>query len=145
MLALAGMNVAGVAVFASIYAAAGARLLNQAAFLASLMVFSVAVTAVWVRVERSRGRLRDPLSRLGRIAGALVLTLIAVPGLVLMPLFVLKEGLPAEARLDDAIRPAMVLLLVSLVLVTLTNVAGICFIAGAGFVARLRRNRPPLR
>jgi len=42
MLALAGMNVAGVAVFASIYAAAGARLLNQAAFLASLVVFSIA-------------------------------------------------------------------------------------------------------
>ena len=98
-----------------------------------------------MRVERSRGRLRDPLSRLGRIAGALFLTLVAVPGLVLMPLFVLKEGLPAEARLDDAIRPAMVLLLVSLVLVTLTNVAGICFIAGAGFVARLRRHRAPPR
>ena len=145
MLALTGMNVAGVAVFASIYAAAGARLLNPAAFLASLVVFFIAVTALWVRVERPRGRLRDPVSRLGRIAGALVLTLVAVPGLVLMPLFALKEGLPAEAGLDDAIRPAMVLLLVSLVLVALTNVAGVCFITGAGFMGRLRRNRPPPR
>ena len=112
-------------------------MLTQAAFLAALVVFFVAVTAFWVHVERSRGRHRDALSRVGRIAGALVLTVIALPGLALMPLFALREGLPAEAGLDDVIRPAMVLLLISLALVALVNVAGVCFLTGTAAWRRL--------
>ena len=128
MLALTAVNVAGALVFGLVYAAAAARMLTQAAFLAALVVFFVAVTAFWVHVERSRGRHRDALSRVGRIAGALVLTVIALPGLTLMPLFALKEALPAEADLDDVIRPVMVLLLISLALVALVNIAGVCFL-----------------
>lgn len=106
-------------------------MLTQGAFLAALVVFFVAVSACWVHIERSRGRQRDALSRVGRIGGALVLTLIALPGLTLMPLFALKEARPAEAGLDDVVRPVMVLLLISLALVALMNIAGICFLTGA--------------
>jgi hypothetical protein len=73
----------------------------------------------------------------GRVGGALVLTLIALPGLTLMPLFALKEALPAEAGLDDVVRPVMVLLLISLALVALVNIAGICFLTGAAAWRRL--------
>jgi hypothetical protein len=48
-----------------------------------------------------------------------------------MPLFALKEALPAEAGLDDVVRPVMVLLLISLALVALMNIAGICVLTGA--------------
>jgi hypothetical protein len=43
-----------------------------------------------------------------------------------MPLFALREALPADAGLDDVIRPVMVLLLIALALVALVNVCGIC-------------------
>jgi hypothetical protein len=135
MLALTAVNVAGALIFGLLYAAAAARMLTQGAFLAALVVFFVAVSACWVHVERSRAR--DALSRVGRIGGALVLTLIALPGLTLMPLFALKEVLPAEAGLDDVVRPVMVLLLISLALVALVNIAGICFVTGAAAWRRL--------
>jgi hypothetical protein len=131
------MNAAGAAVFGALYAVAGARVLGQYAFLAALAVFFVAVTACWVRVERSTGRHRDPLARFGRIAGGLVLAVIAVPGLTLMPLFALQEGLPREAAVGDVIRPVLVLLLISLALVALVNVAGGCVLLGTGAWARL--------
>lgn len=137
MLALTAVNVAGALIFGLLYAAAAARMLTQGAFLAALVVFFVAVSACWVHVERSRARERDALSRVGRIGGALVLTLIALPGLTLMPLFALKEVLPAEAGLDDVVRPVMVLLLISLALVALVNIAGICFVTGAAAWRRL--------
>jgi len=126
VLALAAMNAASALVFGLVYAAAAARWLGQPAFLAALAVFFVAVTACWVRVERSRGGHRNVLSRLGRIAGGLGLALIAVPGLTLMPLFALHEALPPDAAVGEVIRPIMVLLLISLALVTLVNVAGGC-------------------
>jgi hypothetical protein len=132
VLALAVMNAAGALVFALVYAAAAARWLGQPAFLAALAVFFVAVTASWVRVERARGGRRDALSRLGRIAGGLVLAVIVVPGLTLMPLFALHEVLPPDAGVGEIIRPVMVLLLISLALVALMNIAGGCVLLGAG-------------
>ncbi len=137
MLALTAVNAAGALVFGLLYAAGAARLLTQGAFLAALVVLFVAISACWLHVERSRGRPGDTLSRLGRISAALVLTVIALPGLTLMPLFALKEGLPAEAGIEDLIRPVMVLLLISLALVALMNVAGLCFLAGAAAWRRL--------
>ena len=144
MLRLAGIDLIGAVVFVSIYVAAGGRRLSQGAFVTSLVVFFGALTALWVHVERLRGRHHDPLTRLGRIAGALGLTLVAMPGLALMPLFALKGGLPAEVPLDDVIRPVMVLLLIALALVAVVNVTGVCWIAGSALVSRLRGNRPPL-
>jgi hypothetical protein len=131
VLALAAMNATGALVFGLVYAAAAVRWLGQPAFLAALAVFFVAVTACWMRVERARGRHRDPLSRVGRIAGGLVLAVIAVPGLTLMPLFALHEALPPDAHVGEIIRPVMVLLLISLALVALVNVAGACVLLGA--------------
>jgi hypothetical protein len=126
------MNAAGAVVFGLLYAGAGARVLGQYAFVAALAVFFVAVTACWVHVERSRARARDPWSRVGRIAGGLLLAVIALPGLTLMPLFALQEALPPDAALGEVIRPVMVLLLISLALVALVNVAGGCVLLGTG-------------
>jgi hypothetical protein len=140
VLALAAMNATGAAVFGGLYAAAGARVLGQYAFLAALAVLFVAVTACWVRVERAGGRHRDPLARVGRITGALVLAAVALPALTLMPLFALQEALPADAAVGDVIRPVMVLLLISLGLVTLVNVVGGSLLLGSG--ARRRFSRP---
>jgi hypothetical protein len=138
---LAAINAAGAFVFGLVYAAAALRILNQAAFLVALVVLFGAVTALWVHVEHSRGRARDPLSRLGCIVGALALTVLAVPGLILMPLFALKQSLPAEAGIDEVIRPILVLLLVSLALVVSMNLAGMCFMLGVGVIDRLKRRR----
>jgi hypothetical protein len=131
------MNAAGAVVFGLLYAGAGARVLGQYAFVAALAVFFAAVTACWVRVERSRGRARDPWSRVGRIAGGLLLAVIALPGLTLMPLFALQEALPPDAALGEVIRPVMVLLLISLALVALVNVAGGCVLLCTGAWRRL--------
>lgn len=130
MLALTAMNAAGSIVFGLLYAAAAARLLTQGAFLASLVVFFVAVSACWLRIERSLGRTAGALSRLGRIASALMLTVIVLPVITLMPLLALKEALPPEAGLEDVIRPLMILLLISLGLTVLVNVAGLCLLMG---------------
>ena len=141
MLALAGMNAFAAVAFASLYAAAAAHVFSQAAFLASLVVFFIALTALWVRVERSRPGARDPLSRLGRIAVGLLIAAIAVPGLALMPLFSLQEQLPAESGLGEVIPGIMVVLLASLVLVALMNVAGLAFMASSVLAGRLAGRR----
>lgn len=137
MLALAAADIASAVVFGLLYAAAAARWLNQPAFLAALGVFFVAVSACWVRVERARGAGRDALARIGRAAGGLALTVVALPGIVLVPLFALQQNLPLEAGVDDVIRPVMVLLLISLALTALVNVAGLAYAA----VAALGRPR----
>jgi len=115
----------GIAVFGLVYASAAKRLLTQGAFLTGLVVCFVGLTALWVRAERSRGPARDALSRAGRIAGGLVLAMMAVPGVVLMPLFFLNERLPPEAGLAEMLGPVMFILLISLVLILLVNVAGV--------------------
>lgn len=141
MLALAGINALAAVVFVSLYAAAAVHVLSQAAFLASLVVFFVALTALWVRVERSRPGARDPLSRMGRIAVGLLIVAIAVPGLGLMPLFALQQQLPTESGLGQVIPGIMVVLLASLTLVALVNVAGLVFVAGSALVGRLAGRR----
>jgi len=125
MLILGALNVVAVGVFALIYAVAAKRLLTQGAFLAGLAVGFAGLTVLWVRVERSRGGARDLLSRAGRIGGGLVLAAIAVPGVVLMPLFFINEYVPPEAGIAGILGPVMFILLVSLALVALVNLAGV--------------------
>jgi hypothetical protein len=138
MLVLGALNAIAGAVFGLIYAAAAKRLLTQGAFLAGVAVCFVALTALWVRAERSRGPGRDVLSRAGRIGAGLLLAAIAMPGLVLMPLFFINEYVPPEAGMAEILGPVMFILLASLVLVALVNVAGIAFLAGSAVARRLR-------
>jgi len=143
MVVLGALNAMAVVVFALIYAAGATRLLTQGAFLAGLAVCFVALTALWVRVERSRGPGRDVVSRAGRIGVGLVLAAIAVPGVVLMPLFFINEYVPPEAGISGMLGPVMFILLASLALVVLVNAAGVLAL---GVSAMLRRwNRSAVR
>jgi hypothetical protein len=141
MLPLAGTNALAIVTFALIYAAGGSRWLTQGAFLASLAVFFVSLTALWVYVERTRPGARDVLSRIGRGVLALVGVVIALPALVLTPLFALQEVLPPDAGFADVVRPVMVLLLLALVLVIAMNVAGTVVLAVSGLRSWLSRGR----
>ena len=141
MLRLAGTNALAIVTFALIYAAGGSRRLTQGAFLASLAVFFVSLTALWVYVERTRPGARDVLSRIGRGGLALVIVVIGLPAAVLAPLFALQEVLPPEAGFADVVRPVMVLLLLALVLAIAMNVAGTVVLAVSGLRSRLSRGR----
>jgi hypothetical protein len=139
MLALGGINAVAILLFAGAYALAAAHVLSQGAFLTALVVLFGGFTALWVRSERRGTRSRDLLSRIGRIAVGFLIAAIAVPGLVLMPLFSLREQLPEEPGLDHILPGVMVILLASLALGALTNVAGIAFMLGQGLFRRLGR------
>jgi hypothetical protein len=141
MLRLAGTNALAIVTFALIYAAGGSRWLTQGAFLASLAVFFISLTALWVYVERTRPGARDVLSRIGRGVLALVLVVIGLPAVVLAPLFALQEALPPDAGFADVVRPVMVLMLLALVLVIAMNVAGTVLLAVSGLRSRLSRGR----
>ncbi len=141
MLRLAGTNALAIVTFALIYAAGGSRWLTQGAFLASLAVFFISLTALWVYVERTRPGARDVLSRIGRGVLALVIVVIGLPAVVLAPLFALQEALPPEAGFADVVRPVMVLLLLALVLAIAMNVAGTVVLAVSGLRSRLSRGR----
>ena len=141
MLRPAGTNALATVTFALIYAAGGSRWLTQGAFLASLAVFFISLTALWVYVERTRPGARDVLSRIGRGVLALVVVVIGLPAVVLAPLFALQEALPPEAGFADVVRTVMVLLLLALVLVIAMNVAGTVVLAVSGLRARLSRGR----
>ena len=141
MLRLAGTNALAMVAFAMVYAAAGSRWLTQGAFLASLAVFFMSLTALWVHVERSRPGARDLLSRIGRGVLALVVVVMGVPALLLAPLFALQETLPPAAGFADVVRPVMVLLLLALVLVITMNAAGVAVLAVSGLRSRLSRGR----
>ena len=123
MLALAAADLVGVILFAALYAAAGARWLSQTAFVACLILLFALVTGLWVRTE-ARHRGLEPLRRIGRIVGGLIIVILGVPALVLLPLSKLETVLPPEAGIDRVISPAMALLLVSLVLTILVNIVG---------------------
>lgn len=138
MLALGGINALAIVLFGGAYALAAAHVLSQGAFLAALVVVFGGFTALWVRTEAGGARTRDLVSRIGRIAVGFLIAAIAVPGLVLMPLFSLREQLPEEAGLDHVLPGVMVILLASLALGALTNVAGIAFMLGQGLFRRLR-------
>ena len=141
MLRLAGTNALAIVTFALIYAAGGSRWLTQGAFLASLAVFFISLTALWVYVERTRPGARDVLSRIGRGVLALVVVVVGLPAVVLAPLFALQEALPPEAGFADVVRPVMVLLLLALVLVIAINVAGTVVLTVSGLRSRLSRGR----
>jgi hypothetical protein len=138
MLPLAGINTLAILLFAGAYALAAAHVLSQGAFLTALVVLFGAFTALWVKTERRSLRGRDVLSRIGRTAAGFLIAAVAVPALVLMPLFSLRDQLPEEAGLDHLLPGAMVILLASLALGALTNVAGIAFMLGHGMWRRLR-------
>jgi hypothetical protein len=123
VVALVAANVVSGVLFGVLYATAGARLMSQAAFLLCLAVVFTLSTLLWVRVE-ARHRELEVLRRVGRIAAALVLVVVAVPTLVLMPAFWLDSNLPSEAAFTRYLAPLMTLTLVSLILVVLVNVAG---------------------
>ena len=141
MLRLAGTNALAIVTFALIYAAGGSRWLTQGAFLASLAVFFISLTALWVYVERTRPGARDVLSRIGRGVLALVVVVAGLPAVVLAPLFALQEALPPEAGFADVVRPVMVLLLLALVLVIAMNVAGTVVLTVSELRSRLSRGR----
>lgn len=138
MLRLAGINTVAVLLFAGAYGATATGLLFQGAFLTTLVVLFVALTALWIRIEGSGTGSRDPMSRLGRIAVGFLATAIAVPGLTLMPLFSLQDQLPREAGVGEVIPGVMVILLASLTLGALVNVAGVSVTVGQALLRRLR-------
>jgi hypothetical protein len=142
VLALAGVNAAGMVVFAAVYGAAALRSLSQFAFAAALLLAFAGAVVLWVRVERA-GAGSDALARLGRIVGGFVVALLAVPSLVLMPLFFLQSQLPPEAGLDHVISRVMVLLVIGLGLTALVNVVGALAMGGALLARRAPRHAPP--
>ena len=137
MMRLIGINTVAILLFAGAYGATAAGLLFQGAFLAALVVLFVTCTALWIRIEGSGPGSRDPMSRLGRIAVAFLVVAIAVPGLTLMPFFALQNQLPREAGVGEVIPGVMVILLVSLALGALVNVAGVAIAVGQALVRRL--------
>ena len=104
MLALSGANAAGTVLFATLYALAGVNRLSQGAFLGCLTILVVLVTVLWIRME-SRHRDLDFFERVGRATAGLLLVVIAVPVVVLMPLFWLDAQLPPEAGLRPMLAP----------------------------------------
>ena len=129
MVALAATNTVGVVLFGTVYALAGTRRLSQLAFLACLVIVFGLVTVLWIRTE-ARHRPLHPLRRIGRAVLGLVTVLVVTPAAVLMPLFWLEGVLPAEVGLSSMLSPVMALVLISLALVVLTNMAGALVIAG---------------
>jgi hypothetical protein len=135
MVALAATNVVGAVLFGTVYALAGAHRLSQAAFVTCLVLVFGLVTALWMRTE-ARHRTLHPLGRLGRAVLGLLAVIVVVPGVVLMPLFWLEDVLPSEVGLTLVLGPVMALILISLALVALTNIAGALVIAGRAVLGR---------
>ena len=143
MLALAATDAVGAILFATLYAVAGARYLDQRAFLACLVLLFGLVTALWLWVE-ARHRAAGPLRRVWRASAGLALVIVGTPALTLMPLFWLDGVVPPEAGLDAVKRPVMVLLLISLGLVAAVNVIGGVIAVGRGLL-RSRSASPSSR
>jgi hypothetical protein len=142
VLPLAGVNAAGMVVFAAVYGAAALRGLSQAAFVAALLLAFAGAVVLWVRVERV-GAGNDVLARLGRIAGGFVVALLVVPSLTLMPLYFLESQLPPDAGLDHIISRVMVLLVIALGLTVLVNLVGVLTVGAALLARRTPRRAPP--
>ena len=140
MLALAAANVVGAVLFGALYVVGGADLMSQPVFLACLLVVFVVVSTMWVRTE-GRHQGLNPLRRGGRAAGGLALAIVAIPVLVLMPLFWLDTQLPPEAGLRRLLAPIMTVTLLSLVLTALTNIIGAAVVV-ARTVVGVRAARP---
>ena len=131
MLALAATNAMGAVLFAVVYAAAGARLMSQGAFIACLLVIFTLVTTLWVRIE-ARHRPLGLVRRLGRIAAGFVMTALVVPTLVLGPAFWVDTQLPPDAGFTPFLAPLMTLVLIALALTALVTVVGSIIAAGRG-------------
>ena len=129
MLALAAANGVGVVLFGTVYALAGAQRLSQTTFLTCLVIIFGLVTALWIRTE-ARHRTLHPARRLGRATFGLLAVIIVTPAAVLMPLFWLERALPPDTGAGAVLAPAMTLILVSLVLIVLTNLIGSAIILG---------------
>jgi hypothetical protein len=140
VLALAATNAVGVVLFAAVYAVGGARLLPQMTFLGCLGIIFLIVATLWVWVER-RHRALDPLARLGRAVGALVIVLLAVPALALMPVFWLDTQLPEAVGFRRYLGPLMMLTLVSLVLVVCANATGALILVGRALLGQVGAER----
>lgn len=138
MLALFFTNAVGVALFGTLYAVAGARVMPHLAFLACLAILFAGVTTLWVRTE-ARHRGLEPLARLGRAAFGLVAVVVAAPVAVLTPMFWLESRLPAEAGIAEYQGPVMVLVLIAIALVALSNLVGAVVIAGQSLATRRAR------
>jgi hypothetical protein len=126
---MAATDAVGAVLFGTLYGLAGAGWMSQAAFFACFAVLFFMVTTLWVWAE-ARHRNLPLVRRIGRVLAGLALAFIAVPGLVLMPLFWLDSQLPPEAGLRGLLAPFMALLLIALVLVVLVNVVGSVLVAG---------------
>jgi hypothetical protein len=112
-----------------LYALAGARRLSHAAFVTCLVAIFALVTTLWIWTE-ARHRALHPARRVGRATVGLMTVVIVTPAVVLMPLFWLERILPPEAGIGGVLAPAMTLILISLVLIVLTNLVGSAIIAG---------------
>jgi hypothetical protein len=145
MLALAGINALGLALFLGLYVAGALRWLSHGAFLVGVVVLVGAVTALWVHVEARGAATRGVLERIGRAAVALVLVVVVGPVAVLMPLFALDAQLPAEATMGHVISRTMVILLVSIALVVLCNLGGSIALAVRALCARIGPSGPSVR
>ena len=128
----------GAALFGAVYGLAGARSLNQAAFLAALSGTFVLMVTLWIRTERGQGGGFDFVRRLGRVVIGYLGAALAVPMLVLMPLFAVEQLLPPEAIPMLQLGPTMFLVLIALALTLLVNLAGALVAAGAALVRRAR-------
>lgn len=138
MLALGATNLVAAVLFATLYAVAGARYLSDGGFLACLAILFAFATVAWVRTESRHAGL-EPVRRLGRVAAGLAAVLLGVPIAVLMPLFWLESSLPPEAGLTATLAPTMTLVLISLALTVLVNVAGGLIAGGRGLAHRAGR------
>lgn len=125
MLNLLGTNLIGILLFGGLYAAAALRYVPGWAFPPFLVAALVGFVTFWIRIERVSGIAGGLLPRLGRVFGALLLTVPAAAAFLLMPLFALRSHLPPEAGLDDLPSRAMVLLLIALALTVFSNLAGV--------------------
>jgi hypothetical protein len=141
MLPLAAANVVGVLLFGALYGIPGARRLPAPAFVVCLGLLFSLVTVLWIQAEAQNRRL-DPVRRLGRVMLGLIAVVVAVPIVVLMPLFWLDSQLPPEAGLTPVVATVMAVVLVALVLTLLVNVAGGVVLAGRGLLRHRGRRGP---
>ena len=137
VLALAATNVVSALLFAALYAAAGAQLMSQAAFLACLGIVFVLVTVLWVRTE-ARHRHLGPVRRIGRVSIGLVIVLLGLPVVVLHPVFWLDTQLSPDLEFTRYLAPIMTLVLISLTLVVVVNAVG-------ALIAIVRETVPGIR
>jgi hypothetical protein len=138
VLPLVTADALGVVLFGTLYAVAGADLLSQGAFLICLLLLFALVMTLWRRAE-ARNQHLPALRRAGRAVMGLIVVVIAAPALVLMPLFWLDTQLPPDAGLRPTLGPVMTILLISLALVLIVNLAGAIVVVAHAVYPRRRR------